>query len=589
MAYYMRLARLLYKRFARKVTRSETALILVLASVVGISTGLAAVAFIWLIQNTKELFFGRSVFYLNHMVTSGDFWVILIPAIGGAIAGPIVYNFAKEARGHGVPEVMEAVALKGGIIRPRVAVAKSLASAVCIGSGGSAGREGPIIQIGSTIGSTIGQLFNMSGSRVRILVGCGAAAGISAVFNAPIAGVIFSLEIILGDFAVRTFSPVIFSSVIASVISRAFLGNHPAFVVPAYSLVSAWEIPLYIGLGVIGAFVALAFTHTLYFTEDRFDSLKIPGAIKPIIGGLAVGAIGFFFPQVFSDGYETIINALNGDLSIKLLAGLVLLKIAATSFTLGSGNSGGIFAPSLFMGAIAGGLYGEAVNYLFPTVTASSGAYALVGMAAVVSGTTYAPITALLIIFEMTGDYRIVLPLMIVVVSATLVASRITNESIYTLKLIRRGINLRGGRDKDVMESIKVSEVMDSDYDTIGDVLSLDQVFNVMENSRSSFFPVIDHKGNLVGTLSFQDLRSILVNRRELAGLVIAQDICHSNPPVLHPDNSLDAALEKFALRDLEFLPVVSREDDRKLVGILNKNHIFRSYHKKLLDKISKS
>ncbi|MFH1891253.1 MAG: chloride channel protein [Candidatus Zixiibacteriota bacterium] len=585
----MRLARLLYKRFARKVTRSETALILVLASVVGISTGLAAVAFIWLIQNTKELFFGRSVFYLNHMVTSGDFWVILIPAIGGAIAGPIVYNFAKEARGHGVPEVMEAVALKGGIIRPRVAVAKSLASAVCIGSGGSAGREGPIIQIGSTIGSTIGQLFNMSGSRVRILVGCGAAAGISAVFNAPIAGVIFSLEIILGDFAVRTFSPVIFSSVIASVISRAFLGNHPAFVVPAYSLVSAWEIPLYIGLGVIGAFVALAFTHTLYFTEDRFDSLKIPGAIKPIIGGLAVGAIGFFFPQVFSDGYETIINALNGDLSIKLLAGLVLLKIAATSFTLGSGNSGGIFAPSLFMGAIAGGLYGEAVNYLFPTVTASSGAYALVGMAAVVSGTTYAPITALLIIFEMTGDYRIVLPLMIVVVSATLVASRITNESIYTLKLIRRGINLRGGRDKDVMESIKVSEVMDSDYDTIGDVLSLDQVFNVMENSRSSFFPVIDHKGNLVGTLSFQDLRSILVNRRELAGLVIAQDICHSNPPVLHPDNSLDAALEKFALRDLEFLPVVSREDDRKLVGILNKNHIFRSYHKKLLDKISKS
>jgi len=589
MAYYMRIVRLYYKRFVRKVARSETALILVLASVVGISTGLAAVAFIWLIQNAKELFFGRSLFYLNHMVTSGDFWVILIPAIGGAIAGPIVYKFAKEARGHGVPEVMEAVALKGGIIRPRVAFAKSLASAVCIGSGGSAGREGPIIQIGSTIGSTIGQLFHMSGSRVRILVGCGAAAGISAVFNAPIAGVIFSLEIILGDYAVRTFSPVIFSSVIASVVSRAFLGDHPAFVVPAYSLVSAWEIPLYIGLGVVGAFVALAFTHTLYFTEDRFDKLKIPGPIKPIIGGLAVGGIGLFFPQIFSDGYETIINALNGGLSIKLLAALVLLKIVATSFTLGSGNSGGIFAPSLFMGAVAGGLYGEAVNYLFPTVTASPGAYALVGMAAVVSGTTYAPITALLIIFEMTGDYRIVLPLMIVVVTATLVASRVTNESIYTLKLIRRGINLRGGRDKDVMESARVSEIMEPDYDTMRDALSLDQVFKVMENSRSSFFPVIDYKGNLVGTLSFQDLRSVLVNRGELASLVIAQDICHDDPPVLYPDNSLAAALEKFALRDLEFLPVVSRDDSRKLVGILNKNHIFRLYHKKLLEKMSKS
>jgi len=589
MPYYARIVRLLYKRLVRRVTRSETALLLVLASVVGISTGFGAVALIWLIEHAKELFFGRSVFYLNHMVTSGDFWVILIPAVGGLIAGPIVYNYAKEARGHGVPEVMEAVALKGGIIRPRVAVAKSLASAVCIGSGGSAGREGPIIQIGATIASTIGQVFHMSGSRVKILVGCGAGAGISAVFNAPIAGVIFSLEIILGDYAIKTFSPVIFSSVIASVISRAFLGNHPAFVVPAYSLVSAWEIPLYIVLGVICAFVALSFTHSLYFMEDLFEKFKMPGFLKPVLGGIAVGAIGFFFPQTFSDGYETIRNALSGSLPIKLLAVLVVLKIAATSFTLGSGNSGGIFAPSLFMGALTGGLFGAGVHYLFPTVTASSGAYAVVGMAAVVAGTTYAPMTAMLIIFEMTGDYRIMLPVMLVVVASVLVASRVTKESIYTLKLVRRGIKLRGGRDKDVMESIKVSEVMDLDYDAIRDVLSLDQVFNVMESSRSSFFPVIDYRGNLVGTLSFQDLRSMLVNRRELAGLVIAQDICHTHPPVLHPDDSLDAALEKFALRDLQFLPVVDREDTRKLVGILGKDHIFRSYHKKLLDKMSKS
>jgi CIC family chloride channel protein len=573
----------------RWLIRSETALLIVLGSVVGIATGLAAVAFIWLIQNAKELFFGKSLFFLNHMVTHGEYWVVIIPAIGGALAGPIIYKFAKEAKGHGVPEVMESVALRGGLIRPRVALAKSIASALCIGSGGSAGREGPIIQIGSTLGSAIGQLFRMSSSRVTTLVGCGAAAGISAVFNAPIAGVIFSLEIILGDFAIKTFSPVIFSSVIASVVSRAFLGDSPAFDVPAYSLVSAWEIPLYIGLGVVGAFVALAFTHTLYFTEDRFDSLKIPGPVKPILGGLAVGAIGLFFPQVFSDGYETIRNALHGELPIFILGVLILLKIAATSFTLGSGNSGGIFAPSLFMGAVAGGLYGEFVHYLFPSVTASSGAYALVGMAAVVSGTTHAPITALLIIFEMTGDYRIILPLMIVVVLSTLVARRVTGESIYTLKLVRRNIRLRSGRDANIMESIKVSEVMEDDYEAIRDITPLNQVFSIMQSARSSFFPVVDYKGHIVGTLSFQDLRTIILDKPEVDTLVIAQDICHPHPPSLYPDDSLDKALEKLALRDLEFLPVVARDKSQKLIGILKKSDIFRQYHRKLLDKMSQS
>ncbi len=591
MKYYVRIGRLLYRRLMRRFGASETTVLLLLASAVGISTGLAAVAFIWLIEHAKRLFFKEGLFFLSSMVTENDLWVILIPAVGGLLAGPIVYKFAREAKGHGVPEVMEAVALKGALIRPRVAVAKSLASAICIGSGGSAGREGPIIQIGSTIGSSIGQIFRMSSERVKILVGCGAAAGISAVFNAPIAGVIFSLEIILGDFAIRTFSPVIFSSVIASVVSRAFLGDSPAFAVPTYSLVSAWEIPIYIGLGVVGAFVALAFTHTLYFFEDRFDDMKsLPGPIKPVIGGLAVGVIGFFFPQVFSDGYETIMNAMHGELPMYLLGTLILLKIIATSFTLGSGNSGGIFAPSLFMGAVAGGLYGKLVHSLFPDVTATSGAYALVGMAAVVSGTTYAPITALLIIFEMTGDYRIILPLMIVVVLSTLVASWVSKESIYTLKLARRGVRLRRGRDETVMQAVRVQEVMDEDYDSIRDITPLNQVFHIMEASRSSFFPVVDYKGNIVGTLSFQDLRTMIFDRQEpyLDTLVIAQDICHPHPPILYPDDSLETALRKFALRDLEFLPVVAHDQTEKLVGILKKSDIFRAYHRRLLDKMSK-
>ncbi len=590
MSYYIRLARFFYRKITKRMNASETTVLLILASAVGISTGLGAVAFIELISFSKSLFFQEDFLFLNQMVRQvGDWWVMLVPAIGGLLAGPIVYKFAREAKGHGVPEVMEAVALKGAIIRPRVAFAKSIASAICIGSGGSAGREGPIIQIGSTIGSAIGQIFHMSTSRVKILVGCGAAAGISAVFNAPIAGVIFSLEIILGDFAIRTFSPVIFSSVIASVVSRAFLGNSPAFKVPTYSLVSAWELPLYIGLGIGCALVALTFTRALYFLEDRFDGIKIPGLFKPAIGGLCVGAIGLFFPQIFSDGYETIMNALHGDLSWQLLAALIALKIIATSFTLGSGNSGGIFAPSLFMGAVAGGLYGHVVHSMFPEVTASSGAYALVGMAAVVAGTTHAPITALLIIFEMTGDYRIILPLMLVVVSSSLVASRINKESIYTLKLARRGVKLRRGRDTTIMEAVQVGQVMDTEFESIRDITPLKEVFRIMESSRGGIFPVVDGDGHIVGTLSFLDLRTMLLDRPtfERDPLLIALDVCHPHPPLLYPEDSLETALKNFALRDLEFLPVVAHDMSEKLVGILKKSDIFRAYHKRVLDKIS--
>ena len=253
---------------------SETQILITMAVVIGLGTGLGAYFFIWLIVTCKDIFFGYSESMLAGQAGAIKWWIPAIPVVGGLIVGPIVYGFSVEAKGHGVPEVMDAVARKGGVIRPRVAVAKAVASAICIGSGGSAGREGPIVQIGSAIGSTIGQIFKMSSDRVKVLVGCGAAGGISAVFNAPIAGVIFSLEIILGDFAIKTFSPVLISSVIASVVIRSFLGNSPAFQVPDYTLVSAWEIPLYMVLGIVCGGVAVMFTQSLYYTEEFFDRLK---------------------------------------------------------------------------------------------------------------------------------------------------------------------------------------------------------------------------------------------------------------------------------------------------------------------------
>lgn len=277
---------------------------------------------------------------------------------------------------------MKAIALRGGRIRPAVVIVKALASAACIGSGGSAGREGPIVQMGSALGSAIGQVFRLSDERIRNLVACGAAGGIAATFNAPIAGVIFALEVILGEFTTRYFATVVISSVTASIVSRTVLGDNPAFIVPTYSMVSPWELLLYAALGLAAAGVAWLFLTVLYWAEDRFDGLRFPDALKPALGAIPLGFVGLAIPQALGTGFVHIEEAVSGGLFAQIMFALAFGKVLTTSLTLGSGNSGGVFAPALFMGAMVGGALGKVANALFPTITASSGAYALVGMSA---------------------------------------------------------------------------------------------------------------------------------------------------------------------------------------------------------------
>jgi CIC family chloride channel protein len=563
---------------------SEQLFLIILASVVGVGGGFGAIIFRELIGFFNHMFFGYGKTILS---SATSYWIILIPlipALGGLLVGPLTYRWAKETRGHGVPEVMEAVALKGGVIRPKVAVVKSLASSICIGSGGSAGREGPIVQIGSALGSTLGQFFKMSGERMKILVGCGAAAGISATFNAPIAGVLFALEVILGDFAIQTFGPVIISSFVASVISRAFLGNFPAFLVPAYDLVSVWEIPLYMVLGLLAGGVSVLFIRFLYRSDDLFESLKIKGHLKPALGGLLLGIIAVFYPQIFGVGYEGIKAALHEEMFWGVMFLLIFFKIVATSLTLGSGGSGGIFAPSLFIGAMLGGFFGNVVHTLFPQVAAAPGAYALVGMSAVVAGTTHATLTAMLIIFEMTGDYRIILPLMLASVLSTLLANRLSKESIYTLKLVRKGISLKGGRDVSILTSTFVREVMSRSWETISQSMPMGQLLRLVEESRFSFYPVVNSTGGLEGILSLQDVKR-LITKRGLEDLVIVKDVMPGYVQTLIEDETLASALQKFGLQDVEALPVVDKENPRKLVGVLKRSDIVTFYNKKLLER----
>ena len=411
----------------------EHTFMVLIAIIIGIVGGFGAIFFRFAIRFFQGTFYGTWHYSLEYVLKLPWYVKLFAPAIGGLIIGPIVYYFAREAKGHGVPEVMESIVLRGGAIRPRVMIAKITASAICIGSGGSVGREGPIVQIGSAIGSIFGQVLRVTGSHLRTLVACGTAAGIAATFNAPIAGALFAMEVILSDFGFSQFSPIVVSSVAATVVSRHFLGDFPAFVIPHYELVSVFELIPYGILGILSAFVALVFINLLYKTEDLFDTIPIPGFLKPAIGGLAIGAIGIYFPHIFGVGYNTITLALEARLAWYFLLFLVFLKLVATSITIGSGGSGGVFAPSLFLGASLGGLVGTAVHTLIPLHTASSGAYALVGMGAVAAGAMHAPITSILIVFELTNDYRIILPLMTACIISVLITTKLKKDSISQL------------------------------------------------------------------------------------------------------------------------------------------------------------
>jgi len=568
-----------------KFTKNEYAMMIFLAIIIGILGGYGAVGFRWLIEFFQRLFFSHHGDGILEVLLRLPWYAKVIPpVIGGAIVGPLVYFFAREAKGHGVPEVMEAVTLKGGVIRKRVVFVKSLASAITIGSGGSAGREGPIVQIGSAIGSTLGQILKVSVDRMRTLVACGAAAGIAATFNAPIAGAMFALEVILGDFGIAAFTPIVVSSVLATVISRVYLGAFPAFIVPQYTMVSLWEIPIYVLLGIIAGFVGVFFTTFLYKAEDFFDAVKIPDYLKASIGGVLVGLIGVYFPHVYGVGYDSITLALLGQLSWGMLLGLAFIKILATSITIGSGGSGGIFAPSLFIGSMAGGVFGYFVHMLFPSVTSSIGAYSLVGMGAIVSATTHGPITAIMILFEMTGDYKIILPLMLSCIIATVVASQLKRDSIYTLKLARRGVDIRAGKEINILKSLTVKEAMTQEVVTIPSNMPLKKLVKFTLASKHSSFPLVDDEGLLSGIVTFQDFKEVFFEEG-LGDLVVAKELSPPKVITITKKENLDDALVKIGMKNIEQIPVVDENNPRKIIGILSRRDIFAAYNKALINR----
>jgi chloride channel protein, CIC family len=555
-----------------------------LGILVGLGAGLGAVVFRELIVLATRLFTGYSDYSAAgrvpnpHLPALGIWFVVAAPVVGGLLYGPLIARFAREARGHGVPEVMLAVAESGGRIRPRVAAVKAVASAVCIGAGGSVGREGPIVQIGSALGSSIGQVLRIPESRMRLLVACGAAGGISATFNAPIAGVFFALELILRDFEVESFGVVVMSSVVADVVGRAAFGSQSFLTLPAFQQRSVWDYAFYAGLGLAAAVIGTLFVRVLYGLEDVADHLwRGPQWLRPAVGGILLGAVLLAMPQLYGVGYPVLEHAVGGGYTTWFLLGLLAGKLLATSLTIAIGGSGGVFAPSLFMGAMLGTAYGDLAGHFAPHMAGPAGAYGLVGMGAVFTAAARAPITALIIVFELTGDYRIILPLMVAIVIATAGASLLGNDTIYTLKLRRRGIDLRRARPT-IMHRLTVADAMRPLPEPLHHDDPLSVVVERFANGPDQALPVIAEDGSFAGVITptSVDLAARDGRLDALAGEFAI------DAPTLEPRQQLDTILDRLLRAEIGGLPVVSESGGGGAVGWITHRDVLRAYHRQM-------
>lgn len=614
-----RRVRLLHRAALRLGLQADWYLV-ALGALIGAVTAFGAIGFAKLLHAAEDA--ALQLHQSNRVLA-----LVGLPMAGALATGLLIHFFAREAKGHGVPEVMDALFRKGGRIRPRVALVKSLASAFTIGSGGSAGAEGPIVQIGAAIGSGAAQILRVSRDQAGTLLGCGAAAGIASIFNAPIAGVFFVLEILLRDFSLRTFTPIVVASVFSTAVTQAVLGRNVAIFAASESLrqyqFTLPELPSYIVLGIMCGLVASLFIKTLYAAEDLAERVRVHPIAKPVLGALLLGGLGLLFlllapsgpatpPPFYGNGYDTIrvllapgsygmgesIGAnvplggvLESDAAIVsptlLMLGAILIgKLLATCFTLGSGGSGGVFAPSLFLGAVAGGFFGVTLERvgLLPA-DGSPATYALVGMAAVVAGTTHAPLTAILIIFEITRDIYVLLPIMLAAVMATGVARLVFRDSIYTLKLRRRGVLLGSSADLTILRRIPAREVPLVPHvavrpeDPVSKLLELNREYLVAD------FVVVDDEGGYEGIISSQDLRTALLER-EAIPLLLVEDLVVRTLPTISPEEGLHSVLDKFSRHDVASLAMVEvgAGGEQRILGLLTRGRLMGRYQQALFE-----
>ncbi len=589
----------------RKYVPGEGTLTIVIAAFIGLSAGLANIMF-----RTCVDFFHHSVFQGGLMAFWGEeglavfesgesflftelgFKVLLLPLIpifGMVLLIPLAYFFPGQVNGYGFTKFLRKVNIEGGRIKFRNIFLKTMSTSLTIGTGGSAGVEGPIAMVGGAVGSQVGQFFRVSGDRMKVYIAAGCAGGIGAMFNAPMAGVFFASEIVLlGTYEMSSFSALVVSSALATVVSRAYYGENPAFPIPDYNIVNPLiEIPLYVVLGIIIGVVAVIHIRLFYRVRDKFDALELHPYLKPILGALIIGVVGICFPQVMGDGYFYIEQVLEdrGVLWVMLL--LIFLKMLMTSVTLGSGGAGGVFAPALFIGAMIGGAYGAFWHMLMPDQVAGSGAFAAVGIGAFLGASTHSPLTAIFLLFEMTGNYKIIVPVMLASIIGTVVAKHLYHDNIDTVDFSREGIDIHEGRETAVMRSLKVGLAMQEDVAFISERANVNQLLKIFSMvSNSFYFPVLAESGakagQMVGIISLQDVKSI-IHDEELRLCATVGNICTRNVVTLTPDDSFYDAMTMFVMKGIEEIPVVESKEALWVVGMLKRTDVITAYNREVL------
>jgi CIC family chloride channel protein len=550
-----------------------------LAAVIGVAAGLVAFLLLQLIALiTNLVFFQQLSFVLRPIEDSHlGFWVLVVPALGGLIIGLMAKYGSPKIKGHGIPEAMEAVLTNKSRIKPSVALLKPISTAIAIGTGGPFGAEGPIIQTGGAIGSLFGQVIRTTASERKVLLASGAAAGMAAIFNTPIAAVILAIELLLFEFKSRSFIPLVIASTLATSVHFLLIGRDPVFAIAEVAFGVPQNLPWYVLLGLLCGGAAVGFTKLLYWVEDRFESLPVNEVLLPAIGGLGLGLIGFFVPRVLGVGYETITDILNGRLAFGLLVAVMVFKALALLVSLGSGTSGGLLAPMFMSSAAMGAVFATAINTLIPGVALAPEAFALAAMGAVFGAASRATFTFIIFAFEITQDYTAILPLMLVGVISSLVALHFLKTSIMTEKLARRGLRVHSDYEADVLHRMTVAEVMDPQPPTIPMDMPLSELANRIAHhdrnlSRHHGLLIVDNQRQPVGIIT----RSDLLNALEADGNdeQTVYEAGSKELVVTFPDESLHEASSKMLLNDVGRLPVVARNDSTALLGYLGRTGI---------------
>ncbi len=556
---------------------------LLLALVIGALAGLGVVMFRWLILFGQEVLWPAGANFVEQVRHAGWWWKLLIPAGMGLLVGPIITFWAPEVRGPGVPEVMEALALRGGRIRHRVTLIKAFVTAGLISAGASVGREGPVVQIGSSIGSSLTQMLKLRRDSRRLAVACGAAAGIAATFQAPMAGTLFAVEVLLFDLEIASLSNIVISAVTGTMVARAFWQGPQIFEIPDFFMAHPAELLLYFFLGLVAGLISLVLMGAIFSLPRLWKRVGVPDWLSPALGGLLVGIVALYCPWALGVGYESIDAALAGKVSLVFALTLLVAKIVATGFSIGSGMSGGIFAPSLFIGAALGSLVGLVAQSLWPESGLVPAHYALIGMGAMVSGTTLAPITAVLTIFELTYTYQVILPLMVSCIASLTVVRLLHGYSIYETKLLLKGVNIVKGHEVNVLRGMRVGEHMSMDLQVLRTDTPFSEIASAMEQSPFPHFLVLDSQDRLSGVLTLRDCRKYFAHPELCRPDTTASLLMVKELVLVDEETDMETAFHIFARHNISFLPVVRSDDPKTVVGQLKKTDLFAAYDQYVL------